>query len=660
MIDINNLIKKYNKFNDIMVSYNNNINYSKINNLDIYNNIINNKLLLYEPIEYTGFILLLDFDYFNLNKINILIDSRYYSFIELLKYQRDLDDKYYMTDHIWNSLAENHINYLKNYIKIEAAIDIKYDIIIIQNINLLEEYKKKLTEEGIIIYIANLCDIDSINNEMILISPVILKLTGEFIVIYKKNSIIKKDSINKFLKNHINKLIKNLKKKIKLFRLGNINIQKKLISVFDNKVKTQIINLMNKYDIPLKPNIIDYYKKKLLSITNKLYVSINLLSYQFINYENIKYEIDNINTEYINLNNIAINLNKIKSAIDTRNLKKWYVVTFELDNYKSLGNYISLNYNIFNNKTIKVSNAFLKIYELLSTYNFFDLERPTLKSFHFCEAPGMFILGINHFINTRTKIKIWDWFGNSLEATDDNKALNDDYKLMKNYPNRWLNGDIRKIKNINFLKDKLGEVEFITSDCGICVDYSDMNKYEEFIAETDFAQFVNMLNLLSINGSGILKAFIPLVKASNISIIYLLTQVFKKVFLSKPITSRPHNSEIYIVCLEFKGIDNIILKKLINMLDKEDKDKDKDGKFDANVTFIKNIPDSFIKQLEDYILEISRQQISYLLNIFYFLDNTSELGQIKLLKDNKLKDNTNLYWCDKFKIISSNSGNKLV
>jgi len=231
--------------------------------------------------------------------------------------------------------------------------------------------------------------------------------------------------------------------------------------------------------------------------------------------------------------------------------------------------------------------------------------------------------------------------------------------LINKYKDKWLigpesDGDIRTLKNIDYFKDTLGEVDLITSDCGICVELSDLNQYEEQIAETDYAQFYNMINLLKIGGSGLIKTFIPLELASNVCLIYTLTQVFEKVYICKPITSRPQNSEVYLICLNYQGINKELHNKMRSLLDKKI-----NKKFNPNHQWIKDIPITFISQLEDYIVDITRQQISYLLNIFHFVDNTSELDKIKLLKNEQLKLKTNQYWCNKFNL-EFNSGNKLI
>jgi hypothetical protein len=98
------------------------------------------------------------------------------------------------------------------------------------------------------------------------------------------------------------------------------------------------------------------------------------------------------------------------------------------------------------------------------------------------------------------------------------------------------------------------------------------------------------------------------------------------------------------------GIDQDFLNQLKQLLNKKI-----NPKFNPKLNWIKNIPQSFIKQLEDYVVEITRQQISYLLNIFHFIDNTAELEKIKLIKDDKkLKEVTNQYWCKKFSFESNN------
>jgi 23S rRNA U2552 (ribose-2'-O)-methylase RlmE/FtsJ len=407
---------------------------------------------------------------------------------------------------------------------------------------------------------------------------------------------------------------------------------------------------MTYYDLPIKTKYENFYDQKIIKIKQKTYAVVNFLSYKFITYDDIILEFDDdlpIKT-YDDLHNISMNLNKIKRAIDTRYYKKWQYITHQLDAYDKLGEYLSSNYKITNSDQ-KVSNAFSKMYEMLTTYQLVPKTADNFKSFHFCEAPGMFIIALNHYIQTKTNILNWQWYGNSLCQTTEKTALTDMHGLIKTNTNKWLigpakSGDIRDLSNIHFFKSKLSEVDFISSDCGIAVNFSDANTYEELIAETDFAQFINVLNLLKTGGSAIIKTFIPLELASNVCLIYTLSKLFKSVHLSKPITSRPANSEVYIILVEYLGIDQNLLNKLKNLL----------NNFDPTVAWIKNIPDSFIAQLTDYVHDLAKQQMTYLLNIFHHVDL-----DINFQSDPNIKKQTNEYWTDKFKF-QSNEKIKLI
>jgi len=706
-LDLNDqILKKMNTLSELtskLNTYDSTTNYSKIINLDLYNQISNNKFTLYQPIEYNGWLSLIDFVSQGLSDkgdkdIKVYIDSDIVGSIELIKYIRESSDSFYLSRSCADNIPQKGFEYLKNIYGVQVIKDIdninddnddintpiKYDLIILTDYLKIKSAHSYLAEGGQILLLTQIKDLKSdlisnlnqnlkIFDQIEIISPTILKSTGEFIIIYKNPTNIyeiKSKSyvgnlmmkIDDFFNYHLHKLIKIAKSKLHILEISNNDLQLKLINVYQTKLRSKIVNYMIIFNIPIKTSVLDFYDTKLLTINNKLYSAINLLSYQFIKYEDIKLEYDNVitNTKYTNLHNLSKNLNRIKRAIDTRYFKKWQYITLQLDNYKSLGEHLLKNYKVLTDTKIKPSNAFMKMYEMLISFNIINKSNPILKSFHFCEAPGMFIIGLNHFLQTKTNIKSWDWYGNSLTIDADKTALTDVYGLIKPNKNRWLigpesSGDIRDLANIKFFKEKLGEVDLITSDCGICVKTSELNNYEELIAETDYAQFINMLNLLKKGGSGVLKTFIPMELASNVCLIFILTQVFEEVYFSKPITSRPANSEVYLVCIGYLGIDKELLNKLKQLLDKKI-----NPQFNPRLNWIKNIPESFIKQLEDYVIEITRQQMSYLLNIFHFIDNEGELSKIKLLKDdNKLKEVTNQYWCRKFSF-ESNNGLKLI
>ena len=56
-----------------------------------------------------------------------------------------------------------------------------------------------------------------------------------------------------------------------------------------------------------------------------------------------------------------------------------------------------------------------------------------------------------------------------------------------------------------------------------------------------------------------------------VDLIYLMAMHYNSVYITKPNTSRPCNSERYLVCKEFRGIDDDKLNTLFHMLDEYNK-----------------------------------------------------------------------------------------
>ena len=86
------------------------------------------------------------------------------------------------------------------------------------------------------------------------------------------------------------------------------------------------------------------------------------------------------------------------------------------------------------------------------------------------------------------------------------------------------------------------------------------------------------------------------------------------IYIHKPVTSRPANSERYIVCKGFKGVSPSILENLEHILStwKDDKIYDLDG-----IT----IDDNFIKYIEKHNISFVTNQIRYLEKTLGFIKN---------------------------------------
>ena len=58
-----------------------------------------------------------------------------------------------------------------------------------------------------------------------------------------------------------------------------------------------------------------------------------------------------------------------------------------------------------------VTNAWLKMYEILNNVDILD-DIEHLNAFHLCEAPGAFILSLNHYLKTRNIS--YNWYAQTL------------------------------------------------------------------------------------------------------------------------------------------------------------------------------------------------------------------------------------------------------
>jgi len=236
-----------------------------------------------------------------------------------------------------------------------------------------------------------------------------------------------------------------------------------------------------------------------------------------------------------------------------------------------------------------VSNAWLKFWEILFYFKLIPRKQRIENFSVFCNAclPGSDILAINHFIKTKTVINKFDWFASSLI---DKKFLQDDYNLHKNYPDNWLNGengenttngeeekesrgngDVLSMTTQNLITEKLGgNMSLYTSDLGFDVS-SNYNAQESLHAPYNLGQIVSAIVSLCDGGNMIVKMYTFFTPFSK-SLLVILSSLFDSLHITKPVTSKPTNSEIYIVGIGYNYNDKIV-NYLLKRLEQIEQDK---------------------------------------------------------------------------------------
>lgn len=284
--------------------------------------------------------------------------------------------------------------------------------------------------------------------------------------------------------------------------------------------------------------------------------------------------------------------------------------------------------------TYNVSNAWLKCAEIVTKLNLLDHKN----NVHFDNAafPGSFIVATHHLAAMHEKP--YTWFASSLyEQNAENKEpLEDSYNLYKNYRRQWLmsennNGDVLLSRTQNAFKKLIGnKITLYTSDLGFSV--TDYNNQETIHAGANLGQCLSGLITLAPGGHFIIKQY-TFFEPFTISLIYLLSCYFNEFYICKPITSRPANSEIYLVGKKFTptaSFDNAI-EAMMNRLD---------GNFNMN-PLVDSIPKTFIQVIYKALHTIYQKQIETLAyNINNAKMNIYPNRDIKFLKKrDKIIDN---------------------
>jgi 23S rRNA U2552 (ribose-2'-O)-methylase RlmE/FtsJ len=262
-------------------------------------------------------------------------------------------------------------------------------------------------------------------------------------------------------------------------------------------------------------------------------------------------------------------LNSYKSQLDifgkTEALnRRFLTLRNSLDHFRDHRKKIERQFN-----TEHVSNAWLKMYEILREYKMFD-DAETLTTFHNAEFPGSFILATKYYIANDTNIKNWTWWGSSF-VEDEGIALKDSYQLYKKFPDNWLmnetyNGDVTSVEFQKYIKRKLNHsIDFYTADLGFGV--SDENNQETAQAHANLGQIMSALLTIKTGGGFLTKQY-TMFEPFTISLIIILSQLFEDFRIIKPATSRAMNSETYLFGRKYIGmspkIEKLLMERLIN------------------------------------------------------------------------------------------------
>jgi len=197
-------------------------------------------------------------------------------------------------------------------------------------------------------------------------------------------------------------------------------------------------------------------------------------------------------------------------------------------------------------------------------------------------------------------------------------------------------GDLYDIDVIDDFVAVVGKhsCNFITADGGF--DFSkDFNAQENMSTRLIACEIYTGLSLLTRGGSMVLKVF-DIHQRVTIQLLYVLSTAFEKIHFVKPLSSRPANSEKYVVCEGYQGCDHhhmrclreAITLKTPNALD-----------IAPNISFVASI-------IEFNHIYISCQAL-YICKTLDMIENECATVFTKVIQKQVTKA---VKWCHKYKI----------
>lgn len=314
----------------------------------------------------------------------------------------------------------------------------------------------------------------------------------------------------------------------------------------------------------------------------------------------------------------------------------------DADNWKKVRWYI--NVYDFQVKDPIINRAFYKYWEIVNEFEIFEDYNDKELILHCAEAPGGFIQGTNIYLQIERLSQSVE--RKTVEVDKDGftivksrkKNTRSDYKIYtislnkelpqyknynlpsynKNILNKYLcitygkdqTGDINNLLNIDYI-GSMSKMPFylITADGGFD-EGTDFNHKEQLHYNLILSEVYSAIQLQKQDGHFILKVF-DILTETSIHLLYLLTLCYKEVYIYKPKTSRPTNSEKYIVCKYF-NLPEVQRTVYVNQLKKLSDDiKLVTNKF-ISFTLFNTISFEFLNQIKSINTSLLDKQCSHL------------------------------------------------
>jgi 23S rRNA U2552 (ribose-2'-O)-methylase RlmE/FtsJ len=334
-------------------------------------------------------------------------------------------------------------------------------------------------------------------------------------------------------------------------------------------------------------------------------------------------------------------LNKYKNKITEHYKNKSW------DKYKKLTNEYETIFTTpntgFNISTYTpVSRSFFKMWEMIHDFKdvFNMVENMTF--LFLAEGPGGFAEAFVKYRNNSND----KYYGISLKPVNKNiPEWKYQDKVIISY-GEDNTGDLYNKNNIDYLVNNLPKLNIITADGGF--DFSnDFNSQEESSLRLILCEIYAACLLQEQDGHFILKIY-DIFHEYTLKTICFLKRFYKLIHMVKPLSSRPANSEKYLICTNFVGSNQDLLK-LGNLI--RDYDNLNLKEFFKNIPYDLNVLHNIVSYnlyytlRQSYYIETTVQYINEFSKTFYDENIKNKIKEINTKHKEKA-----IKWCQKYNL----------
>jgi len=362
---------------------------------------------------------------------------------------------------------------------------------------------------------------------------------------------------------------------------------------------------------------------------------------------------EDIDVKVMNIN-LYVN-NKLSNILTAyKNMINYYYGNKSWDKYKKLSNeyeyiYSSPSCDLNVSTYVPISRSFFKMWEIINDFKDVFSRQEPMKCMFLAEGPGGFAEAVMKYRSNVYNRQKDEYHGMTLRC-ESNRCVPDwKYKDATLHITYGVDGtgNLYNIDNIKFLSKLTGKrnnIDLITADGGF--DFSsDFNNQEEMCFKLILCEILSALYLQKKGGCFILKIF-DIFNDKTLRLLQILHNCYNQVHIVKPFTSRPANSEKYLVCNDFKDLSNNTLEKLRNVLEHCLKGLNQVGNITDYLQKNVEIENNTLQQIIRFNTYAVMRQVHYIQKTIHYI-RLENLNHHEILEKNKKMCQE---WCVKYKI----------